>query len=154
MIEIEQLDHLFIDQCKSFIKDREAFVQESDQLESKPLIFSNSKTTKLLTNLQHEIDYTENLIQERQDEIIQISRASNLINEIFQNIGLIVSEQQELIDNIEVNLELTSAQTKSAQIYIEKRERQEEKRSSRIWCFLIFSIIITIFCCTLLICLF
>lgn len=48
-------------------------------------------------DLREEIEYNERLIDEREVEIQNISRASNLINELFQQIGLIVSEQQDLI---------------------------------------------------------
>ena len=47
--------------------------------------------------LRQEIEYNERLIDEREVEIQNISRASNLITELFQQIGLVVSEQQDLI---------------------------------------------------------
>ena len=125
-----------------------AAVAEEEERESNPLMETK---TLLIEGLDHEIRYNEQLIQERREEIDAINRASNLISELFQNIGLIVGEQQELIDNIEVSLEMTAEETKTAQIYIERRERQEEKRSSRLCCFLIFSTIITVFTCTLII---
>ena len=50
--------------------------------------------------LKEEIEYNEHLIDERENEIQNISRASNLINELFQQIGLLTIEQQDLIGNI------------------------------------------------------
>jgi hypothetical protein len=49
------------------------------------------------SGLKDEIAYNERLIDERETEIQNISRASNLINELFQQIGLLASEQQDLI---------------------------------------------------------
>lgn len=53
----------------------------------------------LTTGISHEIEYNERIIRERESEIRDISRASALINELFQNIGVIVHEQQDLIGN-------------------------------------------------------
>lgn len=50
-----------------------------------------------LSGIQNEIAYNESLINEREEEIQNIVRASNLINELFQNIGILVTEQQDLI---------------------------------------------------------
>lgn len=47
--------------------------------------------------VNHEIEYNERIIREREAEIQNIGRASSLINELFQNIGVIVYEQQDLI---------------------------------------------------------
>lgn len=47
--------------------------------------------------LKEEIEYNERLIDEREQEIQNISRASNLITELFQQIGLVTTEQQDLI---------------------------------------------------------
>jgi hypothetical protein len=45
------------------------------------------------------------LIDERENEIQNISRASNLINELFQQIGLLTTQQQDLIGkNIKIIL--------------------------------------------------
>lgn len=46
--------------------------------------------------------YTELTINEREDEIFRIVRASNLINEMFQNIGILVTEQHDLIGKIKM----------------------------------------------------
>lgn len=43
------------------------------------------------------MDYNEHLINERENEIQSISRASNLINELFQQIGILATEQQDLV---------------------------------------------------------
>lgn len=47
--------------------------------------------------LKEEIEYNEHLIDERENEIQNISRASNLINELFQQIGFLTTQQQDLI---------------------------------------------------------
>lgn len=54
----------------------------------------------MIPGLKEEIEYNERLIHERENEIQSISRASNLINELFQQIGILTSEQQDLIGKI------------------------------------------------------
>ena len=53
----------------------------------------------MIPGLKDEIEYNEQLIDEREAEIQNISRASNLINELFQQIGILTSEQQDLVGN-------------------------------------------------------
>jgi len=53
-----------------------------------------------IPGLKEEIEYNEHLIDERENEIQNISRASNLINELFQQIGLLTNQQQDLIGNL------------------------------------------------------
>ena len=55
-----------------------------------------------LSGIQNEIAFNESLINEREEEIQNIVRASNLINELFQNIGILVTEQQDLIGKLKV----------------------------------------------------
>lgn len=54
----------------------------------------------MMPGLKEEIEYNEHLIDERENEIQNISRASNLINELFQQIGLLTTQQQDLIGNL------------------------------------------------------
>lgn len=72
-----------------------------EEEEKLPLI-GNKETLRqqsivLTSGLEQEIEYNEALIDERENEIQSISRASNLINELFQQIGILATEQQDLI---------------------------------------------------------
>ena len=54
----------------------------------------------MIPGLKAEIEYNEHLIDERENEIQNISRASNLITELFQQIDILTNEQQDLIGKI------------------------------------------------------
>lgn len=54
----------------------------------------------MIPELKEEIEYNERLIDEREAEIENISRASNLINELFQQIGILTTEQQDLVGKL------------------------------------------------------
>ena len=56
-----------------------------------------SQQSLMIPGLKEEIEYNEHLIDERENEIQNISRASNLINELFQQIGLLTTQQQDLV---------------------------------------------------------
>lgn len=60
-------------------------------------MFGNSSKALMIPGLKEEIEYNERLIDEREAEIENISRASNLINELFQQIGILTVEQQDLV---------------------------------------------------------
>lgn len=60
-----------------------------------------------VSGINHEIEYNERMIREREAEIQDIGRASALINELFQNIGIIVHEQQDLIGKKEKLFDLS-----------------------------------------------
>ena len=60
-------------------------------------IYYISSKVLLIPGLKEEIEYNEQLIGEREAEIENISRASNLINELFQQIGILAAEQQDLV---------------------------------------------------------
>jgi len=105
--ELEVNERLVIDQCKIFVQTARHIASnpnfevlseaENQPLISQPLIQAQSQHQVDLRSLQHEIDYNETIIQERQEEIENIARASELVQELFHNIGVIVSEQQDLV---------------------------------------------------------
>ncbi|KAJ3202089.1 hypothetical protein HDU82_007616, partial [Entophlyctis luteolus] len=51
-----------------------------------------------------EVEYNENLIQEREQDLQNIERSIVEVNEIFRDLGTIVGEQQFVIDHIDGNL--------------------------------------------------
>lgn len=55
----------------------------------------------MIPGLKEEIEYNERLIDEREAEIENISRASNLINELFHQIGVLTTEQQDLVGKLD-----------------------------------------------------
>lgn len=110
MDKIEALDKIVLRECKSFVQDakirfKETTIHTEDE-EKLPLINRDQdqqQSIVLTSSLQQEIDYNEGLIDERENEIQSISRASNLINELFQQIGILASEQQDLIGILNMN---------------------------------------------------
>jgi t-SNARE complex subunit (syntaxin) len=58
-------------------------------------------------------DLDERLLQEREEEIVAINQSVVKVNEIFRDLGELVSRQQEDIDAIEQNVQHSHAAAKS-----------------------------------------
>lgn len=63
---------------------------------------------------QSEVDFQEGLIQEREEEIRGIEQGITELNEIFRDLGTMVTEQGVMIDNIEQNVSNAATHTKAA----------------------------------------
>ena len=63
---------------------------------------------------QNELDFQESLIVEREEEIRGIEQGITELNEIFRDLGTMVSQQGEMIDDIEVYVGNTATSTKAA----------------------------------------
>lgn len=63
---------------------------------------------------QSEVDFQEELIQEREQEIRGIEQGITELNEIFRDLGTMVTEQGVMIDNIEQNVSNAATSTKAA----------------------------------------
>ena len=63
---------------------------------------------------QSEVDFQESLIVEREEEIRGIEQGITELNEIFRDLGTMVNQQGEMIDDIEVYVGNTATSTKAA----------------------------------------
>jgi syntaxin 7 len=54
--------------------------------------------------VQHQVQHNDQLIEEREGEILEIHQGVTQINEIFRDLGTIVNEQQTLFDHVEQNV--------------------------------------------------
>lgn len=63
---------------------------------------------------QGDVDFQEMLINEREDDIRNIEQGINDINEIFRDLGTMVTEQGVMIESIEGNVQNTLTSTREA----------------------------------------
>ncbi|CDO53973.1 similar to Saccharomyces cerevisiae YOR036W PEP12 Target membrane receptor (t-SNARE) for vesicular intermediates traveling between the Golgi apparatus and the vacuole [Geotrichum candidum] len=91
---------------------------------------------------QHELDYQQNLIQEREAEIQDIEQGIEELNEIFTDLGAIVSEQGTIIDNIEANVYNIAGSTRAAATELTKAARYQRSSRGKAFCFLIVLLVI------------
>jgi len=94
---------------------------------------------------QGEVDFTDALIQEREQDIQGIEQGINELNEIFRDLGTIVTEQGVLVDNIESNISNVHDHTRGAATELTKASRYQRSSRNRMCCLLvILAIIVTI----------
>lgn len=94
---------------------------------------------------QSEVEFQESLIIEREEEIRGIEQGITELNEIFRDLGTMVSQQGEMIDDIEVYVGNTATSTKAADQELTQAARYQKGARNKACCLLlILSIILTV----------
>ena len=114
--------------------------KDSDNEESAGLLKQEQKRQQELLRLDNEIEFNENIIIEREMAIREIETSVHEVNEIFRDLGSLVTEQQGMIDNIESNIENTAMRTGDAHIELQSANRHQAKAKNRLcWILGIFA---------------
>ncbi|AET40245.1 SNAP receptor PEP12 Ecym_5502 [Eremothecium cymbalariae DBVPG len=79
-----------------------------------------------------EFAYQQNLIRERDEEISNIERGIIELNDVFQDLGSVVQQQGQLVDNIENNIYTVVTNTQQASNEL-LRARRHQKNTNK-WC--------------------
>ncbi|KAH9823547.1 t-SNARE [Melampsora americana] len=90
----------------------------------------------------HELDYQDALIEEREAEIREIETGIHELNEIFRDLGTIVQEQGGHIDNIESNVHSISNDMRGAVVELHQAHDYQRKAGKRMLCLLLIFIIV------------
>lgn len=112
-----------------------------------------------------EVEFQEQLIQEREGEIEQIEQGITELNQIFKDLGQIVGEQQSMIgelccpdlstlnplmsscqsDNIETNVRSVASDTRNASVQLTEAHAYQRRAGRRMIClFLVFLLVLSI----------
>lgn len=91
---------------------------------------------------QHELEYQSRLILERESEIHGIEQGIEELNEIFSDLGRIVTEQGAVIDNIEANVYNVAGSTRMAAQELNKAAKYQRSSRGRALCLLIILVVI------------
>ncbi|GAA6021078.1 hypothetical protein JCM10207_003356 [Rhodosporidiobolus poonsookiae] len=89
-----------------------------------------------------DIDFQEQLIQEREGEIAQIEQGITELNQIFKDLGQIVGEQQSMIDNIETNVTSVARDTHGASTQLTEAHAYQRKAGRRMFCLLLVFLLV------------
>ncbi|KAL2260984.1 hypothetical protein VTK26DRAFT_4830 [Humicola hyalothermophila] len=94
---------------------------------------------------QDEVDFQEALIIEREQEIRNIEQGVGDLNVLFQQVAQIVTEQGEVLDTIERNVEVVRDDTRGADRELRSAARYQKNARSKACCLLlILAVILTI----------
>lgn len=89
-----------------------------------------------------ELEYQEQVIQEREGEIREIESGILELNEIFRDLGTIVTEQQSMLDNIESNVISIANDTQGASEELVQAHNYQRKAGRRMLCLLLIFIVV------------
>ncbi|KAL4798867.1 SNARE domain protein [Aspergillus venezuelensis] len=94
---------------------------------------------------QHEVDFQESLIIERENEIRNIEQSVGELNELFRDVAHIVHEQGEQLDTISGNVENVRGDTQGANVELRSASRYQKNARNKACCLLIIlAVILTI----------
>ncbi|KAF8456061.1 t-SNARE [Kalaharituber pfeilii] len=86
---------------------------------------------------QSEVDFQEMLINEREDDIRQIEQGISELNEIFRDLGTMVTEQGVMIESVEGNVQNTLTSTRDASRELVQANHYQKGARNRACCLLI-----------------
>jgi t-SNARE complex subunit (syntaxin) len=91
-----------------------------------------------------EVDIQEELIRQRETGINTIQRDVNRIHDLFQDVALHVSDQGQVLDNIEANVASAADRTRNANDQLISANRRRGTTRQNLLCLLLISILILI----------
>jgi hypothetical protein len=77
---------------------------------------------------QREEEYAIQVMEQREEELRDIHRKMHVVNEIYKELGEVVEQQQDQIDQIEVEFEGAAESTRRGLEQIEKANKKRERR--------------------------
>lgn len=82
------------------------------------------------------------MIIERENEIIQIEQSVGELNELFRDVAHIVSEQGNVIDQIDMNVDNTVVSTRGADLELRQANRYQKAARGKACCLLLIMAIV------------
>lgn len=106
---------------------------------------NNQQQQQQISMMEPDLAYNETLIAEREDEIRDIEHGIQELNEIFRDLGTMVTEQQSTLDNIEVNVSNMASNMKNASRELTTAARYQRSSRNKACClFIILGVVGTI----------
>ncbi|KAF3923483.1 Syntaxin-21 [Orbilia brochopaga] len=106
-----------------------------EESETMPLV--QQQTAQLQLASQSEVDFQESLIQEREEEIRDIEDGILQLNEIFTDLGKMITVQGEHVDRILQNTDDTRMYTRDASRELQIASRTQKAARNRACCLLL-----------------
>ncbi|XP_041484381.1 syntaxin-12-like isoform X2 [Lytechinus variegatus] len=120
--------------------------QGQDYDQKAPLLSAEEEERKRQMQIQMQqqdaaIDYDLTLIQEREEQIRQIEATMLDVNEIFKDLSMMVSEQGEMIDSIEANVDRAGDNVEEGTKQLATASKYQKKARKKMCCiFMILAI--------------
>ncbi|KAJ2058329.1 hypothetical protein GGI17_005105 [Coemansia sp. S146] len=136
----------FVDRAKHAVHHQDEYHDDDYSSESRPLLQQQQQQQQQrrvmeLSVLDNDVEYNEALINERELEINDIEQGIVELNEIFRDLGTIVTEQQSLLDNIETNVQSVTIHVRGAAEQLGSASEYQRRSNKTKFCLLLFAII-------------
>ncbi|KAJ2886395.1 hypothetical protein H4R27_000686 [Coemansia aciculifera] len=136
----------FVDRAKHAVHHQDEYHDDDYSSESRPLLQQQQQQQQQrrvmeLSVLDNDVEYNEALINERESEINDIEQGIVELNEIFRDLGTIVTEQQSLLDNIETNVQSVTIHVRGAAEQLGSASEYQRRSNKTKFCLLLFAII-------------
>ncbi|EPS44013.1 hypothetical protein H072_1997 [Dactylellina haptotyla CBS 200.50] len=103
--------------------------------ETMPLVQQQAAQLQLAS--QSDVDFQESIIQEREEEIRDIEEGITQLNEIFRDLGTMVTEQGSLVGRVWDNIDNTRTDTRAASRELTTAARSQKAARNRACCLLL-----------------
>lgn len=134
---------------KSYVDSAKQAIQESEEAQGSYRDDEEESSRSQVQALQSprllddaEIEFNETLIEERESEIQNIEAGITELNEIFRDLGTMVTQQGNQIDSIEANVDNVAMNTQTASAELTKAQRYQKNSRNRKLCLMMILIII------------
>ncbi|KAL1411264.1 SNAP receptor [Vanrija albida] len=144
----QRAQRLSVEKQRTTVEVQKRAVEEADEAHHEPrgsveLEQVQTQTQALAPQIsQHELEFQEQLIAERESEIREIESGIHELNDIFRDLGAIVEHQGGLIDNIESNITNVAAHTSSAAEELTTAHEYQRKAGRRALCLLLILVVV------------
>ncbi|KAK4118729.1 t-SNARE [Parathielavia appendiculata] len=105
-----------------------------------PQLLQQQELTQLAP--QDDVDFQEAVIIEREEEIRRIEQGVGDLNVLFQQVAQIVTEQGDVLDTIERNVETVRDDTRGADRELRSAARYQKNARSKMCCLLVILMVI------------
>lgn len=123
-------------------QDEERYTDEGEG-QQVPLVQQQVQRAALAE--QSEVDFQESLIVQREEEIRDIERGITELNDIFRDLGTMVSAQGESLDIIETNIATVAQDHKAAHLELRGAAKYQKSARNRMCCLLlILAVVLTV----------
>ncbi|KAJ3043802.1 hypothetical protein HDV00_004210 [Rhizophlyctis rosea] len=113
---------------------------EDDDNEDTPLMGREQRLQ--IAALDNEVEFNEQLIAEREEDLKEIERSILEVNEIFRDLGTLVTEQGHMLDNIEANVQDVTINMENATGELRQASKWQKSTRNKMCCLMIILAII------------
>ena len=114
---------------------------QSRQAEEEPLV--NAQLQEQV-RIDGELEYNNLLIEEREQDIKVIQHQIGEVNEIFQDLAVLVTEQGEMVDDIEANIVTTYGTTSNARKELETAAKHQKSTRTKLCIITVIVVVVVV----------